>query len=405
MSKTVIIGGGIGGFTVAQELRKLQWDGDITIVDSQGLPYDRPPLSKDLLTGEKSPSDLHFVDPSWYKDNYVELLERSALSIDPSGRTVTLDDGSTIAFDNLVLATGGLPRTLGSPGFEHPEVVTLRTVTDADNLRRKLRPGVRLVIIGAGLIGAELASSATSMGAEVTLIDPAPVSLVPAVGEELARRLHDMHGTSGVAYVNSIPCSLQESSEDGAFEVEVRGQQGIIADVVVVAVGIVPEESLARSASLDFDNGVLVDADQKTSIDGIWAVGDCSRTRTNDGFLERRHEHWDNAVQCGRRAAASIAGKARPQAGAAWFWSDRYGVHVEGVGDMSLPGNTVVRLGAAGEPEVAFRLDNDSGRVVGAAAIDNSIAVRAARRMIERGSCPDPESLADRNKDLRKLAR
>ncbi|MDO5076946.1 NAD(P)/FAD-dependent oxidoreductase [Corynebacterium sp.] len=400
MTTTTIIGGGIGGFTLASELRSRGYAGAVTIIDPHGLPYDRPPLSKEILSGEKNAEQLLLAPRSWYEENNV-AIERGAVGrIDPAERMLVMEDGTTRSFDNLVLATGGVPRNI--PGFEDPTLHVLRTVDDAERLKKVLRPGVHLAIVGAGLIGAEVASSARALGAEVTLIDPAPVALVPALGEALAQRLHELHATHGVRTITGLTTAI-EHTEKG-YVISVDGQESVTADQVLMAVGIVPEERLARSAELDCDGGVLVNHAQQTSMDRVWAIGDCARTRNADGTLQRRHEHWESAVFEAQIAAASICGDELPKHGAPWFWTDRYGVHVEGVGSMTEPGTTVLRMAADGQAQVAFRV-RDDGRLAGCAAIDNGMAVRAARRLIDRQIVVDPAQLQDPSINLKKLAR
>ncbi|WJZ03615.1 NAD(P)/FAD-dependent oxidoreductase [Corynebacterium freiburgense] len=400
MSSTTIIGGGIAGFTLASELRSRGYAGEITIIDPNGLPYDRPPLSKEILSGEKNAEQLLLAPRSWYEEQGVNVVRGQVGRIAPENRELVMEDGSTRGYDNLVLATGGIPRNI--PAFEHLSVFVLRTVEDAENLKKVLTKGVHLAIVGAGLIGAEVASSARELGAEVTLIDPAPIALVPALGEELARRLHALHKANGVHTITGLTTSI-EHTEHG-YAITIDGHDAVQADYVLLAVGIVPEERLARSAGLDCDGGVLVDYAQRTSLENIWAIGDCARTRNEDGTLLRRHEHWESAVFEAQTAAASITGQELPQHGAAWFWTDRYGVHVEGVGSMTEEGETVLRPNKHGEPEVAFRVRPD-GTLAGCAAIDNGMAVRAARRIIDRRIVVAPEQLRDPNVNLKKLAR
>ncbi|MCL0245210.1 FAD-dependent oxidoreductase [Corynebacterium sp. CCM 8835] len=397
-----VIGGGVGGFTVASELRNHGYTGPVTIIDPEGHPYDRPPLSKEMLTGEKNAEQLLLAARSWYGDNDVELVRDSVVRIDPEGRKLVLEDSGDRPFHDLVIATGGLPRQLPVPGFDNPDLLVLRSIDDARALRQKLKRGTHLAIIGAGLIGAEVASSALSLGARVTLIDPAPIALVPAVGPEIAHRLHDLHAAHDVTYLQGMTTAVH--GNDGAFTIDIDGHDSVEADCVLLAVGIVAEERLAQSAELDCDGGILVDSAQRTTAYGIWAAGDCARLRTPDGHLERRHEHWESAVFEAQTAAASILGRPLPEHGASWFWTDRYGVHVECVGSMAAEGTTVVRPDADGNPGIVFRLNPD-GTMAGCAAYDNGMAVRAARRIIDRGIVAAPEKLADPGINIKKLAR
>lgn len=399
---TTIVGGGIGGFTVAQQLRNVGYEGAVAIIDEHGLPYDRPPLSKEILTGKKTAEEIRFVPDSWYDEHNVEVVQARVERIDPNNRVVVLGDGTERAFENLVLATGGQARRGATPGFTDDSVIVLRTFEDAQRLSDSLVPGARIGIIGAGLIGAEVASAARERGAEVVLIDPAPVSLVPAVGPELAERLHALHAANGVQFVNGSTTAVQY--DNGKHVLEIDGHDSIEVDQVLLCIGLIPDESLASSAELERDGGVLVDHEQRTSAPGIWAVGDCSRRRNADGSLERRHEHWEAAMHDAEAAAASIAGVAPPAESAPWFWSDRYGVHVEGVGSMTAEGTTVIRPDSEGAPVIAFRVTPE-GKLAGAAAYDDSKAVRAARRIIDRGINVDPAKLADPATSLKKLTR
>lgn len=401
MAHTIIVGGGIGGFTVAQELRGLDADAQITIIDSEGTPYDRPPLSKDVLAGKKGANELGFVADQWYADNNVEVVEGTVARVDKDANEVVLEDGREFTYDNVVLAVGGFARRGPTPGFED-EVIVLRKKADAAQLAQACQPGRHLGIIGAGLIGAEVASSARELGADVTLIDPVPVALVPAVGQDIAQRLHDLHAAHGVQFIQGMTTGVTRQGDK--LEIGIDGQDSIVVDDVLLCIGIIPHEELAQSLGLDCDGGILVDHEQRTSLPNVWAVGDCARVRNADGSLERRHEHWDSALQEGRAAAYSIAGQEAPKESASWFWSDRYGVHVEGTGSMVGEGTTVLRPDAEGKPAVAFLVGADN-KLIGAAAFDDSKAIRAARRIIDRDITVDPEQLADPSVQLKKLAR
>ncbi|MDK1361470.1 FAD-dependent oxidoreductase [Arthrobacter sp. zg-Y1219] len=401
LESVLIAGGGMAGFAAARELRSRGFGGRVTIIDPEGLPYDRPPLSKEYLLGTRSSEQILLAGEAWYQEQGIAILAGKAAGLKPDEGIVLLEDGRELAADKIVLATGAAARRLEIPGGELETVLGLRNRTDADRLRSRLHPGVRLVIIGAGLIGAETASTALAVGAEVTLIDPVDPPLVPAVGHALAQRLHRMHAARGIRAVTAVPAAIV--GDGTGYRVEVEGSTAIHADVILVGIGIVPETALATSAGLDTDNGILVDDRQRTSHPNVYAVGDAARTRHSDGTLLRRAEHWEHARNTGATAAAALLGQDLPVHGASWFWSDRHGVHVEGVGSMVGEGHTVTRE-IDGVPVASFRLAAD-GRMEGCAAIDGGFTVRAARRIIDRRILVDPARLADPGVDLRKLAR
>lgn len=401
VESVLIIGGGLSGFTVAKELRARGFAGTLSIIDPEGLPYDRPPLSKDYLAGSQDAEGIALVPADWYAENNITLITGTATALDPDAGTVTLDDGSVLAADRLVLATGGRARRLSIPGGDLPGVLELRTKQDADTLRSLLGPGVHLAIVGAGLIGAETASSARGFGAEVTLIDPVQIPLVPAIGEVLATRLHAMHAEHQVRTLTGIPEEITQDAE--GYRLRLSTGETVNADVVLVGIGITAATELAEAAGLDTDNGVLVDQRGATSHPRVFAVGDSARTRLADGTLLRRAEHWEHAMNAGSTAAAAILEQELPVHGASWFWSDRHGVHVEGVGAMHGEGEHVVRM-LDGVPIAAFRLDAQ-GLMLGAAAIDGGLTVRAARRIIDRNIKVDVLALADPATPLKKLAR
>jgi NADPH-dependent 2,4-dienoyl-CoA reductase/sulfur reductase-like enzyme len=387
-----VVGGGLAGFTVARELRSRGFDGTVRIVDPQGLPYDRPPLSKAYLSGEAS--SLHLAPAEWYAENAVEIVEDSVTKIAADRRAVVLATGSELSSDAVVLATGGQARRLAVPGADLPGVVTLRDRADADALREALVGQARVVIVGAGLIGAEVASTAVKAGAHVTLVDPVPVPLVPAVGEELAEVLHEMHAAHGVEVLRGLPGCVVA---DGRTLLVSIGDRQVAADVVLTAIGIDVDTTLADSAGLAVDGGIEVDPSGRTSRPAIWAAGDGVRIRDANGALRRRSEHWEAAMLSGTAVACGILGEAVPERPPAWFWSDRYGVHVEAVGSMAAEGTTVVR-----ERRIAFRV-TAQGVLAGCAAIDSGKELRAAKRLIIRGTRVGLDDLADPTIDLRKV--
>lgn len=390
-----IIGAGPAGFSAAAELRRRGFPGRIQLLDPDGLPYDRPPLSKAYLAGG---SDTALAEDSWYQANAVEVVSGTAVQLHPNSGTVVLAGGEEIQADAVLLATGGTARTLPVPGAEL--LHTLRTRADADALRGRLGAGKRLAIIGAGLIGAEVAATAAAAGTAVVLIDPVPVPLVPAMGPEAAAYLHSLHARNGVETLTALPVDVVP---DGAgLAVLLEDGSAVAADTVLAAVGMVPDTALAEAAGLEVDDGIVVDSAGRTSHPRAYAAGDAVRLRSG-GHLERRAEHWDAAVRSGQAAAAGILGQEPPEAAVPWFWTDRYGIHAEAVGSMTRSGSSVER-GLPGPGYMVFRVSED-GTLAGAAGIDAGNSMRAARRLIALGKPVDAAALADPKVDLRRLLR
>lgn len=398
----LIVGGGIAGVSTAVALRAGGFDGEITVVDAGEFPYDRPPLSKDYLAGSKTLRDIALQPEGWYDDHAVRLVNnRTVASLRPREGSVELSGGEVLPADRIVLATGGRAARPPIPGADGPRVHVLRTAEDADGLRSALVPGARLLVVGAGLIGAEAASTALRLRCEVTLVDPVPTPLVAAVGEDVAGWLHRMHTDRGVTTLTAGVSALTD--DGGEIRATVAGEEEARSfDVALLGVGMVPDIDLAVAAGLETDRGVVVDRGQTTSNPGVLAVGDSCRTRV-DGVLLPPAEHWEAAQQDGQRAAATILGAPPPAPTAPWFWSDRHGHHPEAAGHMS-DADTVVLRGNLGDSTVAaFGLRD--GRVVAVVAVDQPTTVKAGRRMIDRGAAPAADQLADPGVDLRKLLR
>ncbi len=434
VNSVAIIGGGVAGFTVARQLRSRGFDGEITMVEPGGLPYDRPPLSKGYLLGTQTLEQIQFEPREWFDENRVKLIEAEAVSTDAAAEhdgatktdgtveaagavnaagaapAVRLSNGDTVSADRIVLATGGSVCKLPVPGGELKEILELRTRMHADLLRESISPGTRVVIVGAGLIGAETASTLLELGADVTLVEPALPPLVQAVGPVLAEHLHAMHAGRGIDVIHDAPARIELDGPERVMTLT-DGTQ-LRADQILVGIGITPNIALAESLGLDVNDGVIVDEQQRTSNSAVYAVGDVARIRTAEGELLPRAEHWENAMHSGARAAAAILGQEPEQnlavQAASWFWSDRHGVHVEGVGSLVAGRESetqfVHRFNEDGSPQATFLLNSD-GTMAGCAAVDGGVTVRAARRIIDQGLVVPPDALADPSVPLRKLAR
>lgn len=389
--RIAVVGGGIAGVTAVRELRQAGYIGAVTLIDRGEHPYDRPPLSKAVLLGESDLDAIRLVPEKWFEENDVRLLAgRDAVRLRPGEGTVELDDGSVVAADAVLVTTGGAARPLSVPGGDLPGVHVLRTEEDARGLKAALLPGARIVVVGGGLIGAEVAASALALGCEVTLVEPVAPPLAAAVGAEIATLLHAQHGAAGIGVVADTVARVG-GGRTGLSVVTGSGES-LPADAVVAGVGLTVPTELAESAGLETDRGIVVDAEQRTSHPAVYAAGDVAVVRRPDGILHRS-EHWHAAQQGARTAAAAMLGLPLPAREPEWFWTDRHGVHVEAVGDMSGP-RRVVRGEAGAFPLTVFSLAED-GRLLGAAAVDDNRAIAAARRLIQAGRYPAPGLLAD----------
>jgi NADPH-dependent 2,4-dienoyl-CoA reductase/sulfur reductase-like enzyme len=404
----VIVGGGMAGVAAARELRAKGFDGAISIIDSAGLPYDRPPLSKDFLLGTTTADALLLALPSWYEtESVTPVTGHTAVSVDPGSptapATVTLDDGEVIAADAVILTTGATARRLPINDSGAENVHVLRTIDDAVRLRGRLGAGTRLFIVGAGLIGAEVASTASALGAQVTLIDPVSPPLGRIVGDDLATFLHEHHARNGIRSIHGTVAEFLTDAAGNCSGARLDSGELVEFDELLIGIGIVPSTGLAESAGLDVDNGILVDEWGRTSSPRVFAAGDVARVRLASGELLPRTEHWEAARVDGIAVASAVLGDSIEREPHDWFWSDRQGLHLEVVGSLTADGETVLRGEWGDEPFALFRVSE--GRLVGAASVNDSMAVRAARRLIDLGIPVDAATLADPATSLRKLVR
>jgi NADPH-dependent 2,4-dienoyl-CoA reductase/sulfur reductase-like enzyme len=386
-----VIGAGLAAVSLCAALRADGFTGRLTVVGEERChPYDRPPLSKQFLAGERDAAEIALQSPEWYADQGIDLrLGVRAAAFDASTRRVELADGTALAPDVLVLATGGRARRLSVPGGQ--TAVVLRTRADAEALRDRLAAGVRVLIVGAGLVGAEVAATATHHGCQVTLVDPGPLPMERAIGPHAARALHAQHAAHGVTVIRDGVRAIEPG------HVTLSTGLTVAADVVVAGIGIVPDVELAQDAGLDVDNGVLVDIEMRTSAPGVYAIGDIARIADS----HHRSEHWDNARRTAEVAARSILGLAPEPRRAPWFWTDRYGTHLEMTGLYDPDAQAVLRGDIeAGNGTVFYVRD---ARCVGAVSLDRPLDIRAAQRMIDRDIPVEVDRLADEGTDLRRL--
>jgi 3-phenylpropionate/trans-cinnamate dioxygenase ferredoxin reductase component len=332
--RVVVVGAGQAGVQVAESLRTLGFDGDLTLLGSEPHgPYHRPPLSKEWLTGRLDPAQLVLRAPEALQRKGIGLRTGAAVTaLHPGQHQVELADGELLDYDGLALTTGARPRLLPVPGAAAGGVVVLRSRDDATRvaagLDRCARDGLRLVVVGGGFIGLEVAAAARSRGIAVTVLEAQPRLLARALAEPLSAWYADLHAGNGVEVL--LGSSVAEIVTDGAVAVGVRVADGRVlsAGLVLVGVGADPDDALARAAGLECERGVVVDPCGRTSAPDVVAAGDCTVTRLPDGTL-RRLESVQNAVEQGKAAAAALLGLDRPFTGVPWFWSQQYDVKLQ----------------------------------------------------------------------------
>jgi NADPH-dependent 2,4-dienoyl-CoA reductase/sulfur reductase-like enzyme len=404
--RIVVIGGGLAGAKAVEALRTKGYDGSLTLIsDEPDLPYERPPLSKDYLQG-KAEFEKAVVHPAeWYKKNDVDLRRSvAAMSIDRERHQVELADGTVLAYDKLLLATGAIPRKLSLDGAGSAHY--LRSHHDSDVLKSLFGEGKRIVVIGAGWIGLEVAAAARNAGSDVTIVEMADLPLIGVLGPEMGEVFAALHRDHGVDLRLGAQLDEITVNDDGVATGVVVDGDTIEADSVIVGVGVAPEDSLARLADLEVDNGVLVDASLRTSDPDIYAVGDVANHDHPVLHRRIRVEHWANALNQPAVAAAAMLGEPNARfENLPYFFSDQYDLGMEYVGYAPKDGyaQVVVRGDTAKREFVAFWLD-DENHVLAAMNVNVWDVVDAIKPIITDRVVVDPDRLADPSVDWADLA-
>jgi 3-phenylpropionate/trans-cinnamate dioxygenase ferredoxin reductase subunit len=391
MTKILIIGAGHAGGSVAAFLRQYGHEGPIVLVGEEDAPpYQRPPLSKAWLKGEADLEALLLRPLSFYEEQGIEFRPSTvAVSVDPEAKTVAFHDGSSETYDVLVLATGSTARKLPVPGGDHPELLELRTLKDAERLKAVLGPGKRLAVVGGGYVGLEAAASARALGAEAVVIERAPRVLARVASETLSAFFTAQHRAHGVEIMTGV--EVVAVAQDG---VTLADGSVVRADAVLVGVGALACESLARSAGLRCDDGVVVDEQARTSDPAIFAVGDMTRRPIPvHGGVSYRLESVPNALEQAKQAAAAIVGRPGPAAEVPWFWSDQYDFKLQIAGLPFDADRQVVRGDPTAGGFAVFHLSGD--RVVCVEAVNAPPEFMAGKQLIGKATPVDVAKLAD----------
>ncbi len=403
-STVVIVGAGQAGGETAAELRRLQFGGEIVLIgDEPYPPYKRPPLSKAYLAGTVDEAGLYVMQHAALEKNNIRFRGGlAAKRIDRERRVLELSDGSEQRYDRLVLATGGRARPLTLPGADRPNVLPLRTMRDVQSIRDRCQPGRRVVIVGGGFIGLEVAAVLAKKGLQVTVLEGLPRVLARVTCPEVSAFFERAHREAGVDLRTGAAVAALEG-EPEVTAVRLTDGSAIPADVVIVGIGLIANTELAAEAGLEIGNGIVVDAHTRTSDPYIHAAGDC--TDHPSGFLGRRVrlESVQNAMEQGRAVAQHLMGQEKPYEMVPWFWSDQYDLKLQMVGISGGHDQVVLR----GQPDSArnftvFYLKD--GRLVACDTVSRPAEFMLAKRWVAAGARLDPAALADETVNLKTLA-
>ncbi|GAA2168558.1 FAD-dependent oxidoreductase [Pedococcus bigeumensis] len=401
----VIVGGGLAGAKGAEALRERGFEGSIVLFGSEEhLPYERPPLSKGYLKTGEGLDDAFVHDAQWYAAHDIEVRTGSTVAaIDRDARKVVTADGERTAYDRLLLATGSSPRRLTLPGHDFGGVLSLRTIEDSDRIRALMQPDAKLVFVGGGWIGLEVASAAREAGAEVVVLETLELPLVRVLGAQVAQVFADLHRQHGVDLRTSVTIEAIEGSNGAASGVRLSDGDVVPADAVVVGIGAAPNVALAEAAGLAVDNGVTADAVGRTSDPDIFVAGDLANVE--HPFLGRRVrvEHWANALNQPDLVAAAMLDQDGPEPELPYFFTDQYDLGMEYHG-MGGPDDEVVVRGSLADREfVAFWLRE--GRVVAGMNVNVWDVGDGIKALIRSRQVVDRDRLADPAVDLESIAR
>jgi len=400
----VVIGAGHAGGRAVEAMRNAGFDGEIILVGAeQHLPYERPPLSKEILQAKPDYTFPYIRPREYFDEQKIELrLGSAATAIAPSAKTVTLANAETLTYDKLLLTTGGRVRTLPLPGSDLDGVHYLRTLDEGHAIEAALGEGKNLVVIGGGFIGLEVAASARQRGGSVTVLEIADRLMGRGVPHSISQYFLDLHRGNGVEI--RLETGVERIEGDGAVSgVTTSTGERLDADIVVIGVGIIPETGLAEEADLKVENGIVVDEFCRTSAADIYAAGDV--TNHFSPFAERhiRLEAWQCAQNMAIAAAKIMCGEETAYSEVPWMWSDQFEINLQVAGLPDSWDDIVGRGDAASGSYIGFVLDG--GNISGAIALNQPRDLRLARRMMDAGKEYTAAELADESISMRDLSK
>lgn len=388
----LIVGGGLAAQRCCETLRSRGYARPIRVVGEEPhRPYDRPPLSKAVLAGERDADSLGFRPASWYVEKEIDLIVGdAAVALDPAIKTVTLDSGAVLDYDSAVIATGSRPRRLpGTEGFANTHL--LRTAEDAIRLRDALHPETRLIVVGAGFIGLEVAATARRLGCQVTVLEAAPAALGRVLMPELAEWLVELHRAEGVHVMFAAHVARFGKGRGGVDWVQLTDGSTLYCDALVLGIGIEPATDWLEGSGLQTD-GVLVDPRGRTGVADVYAAGDAARVLDPITGEHARSEHWEAAARQGSEVARAILGLEPMRPALPSFWTDQFGHRIQLVGNAAV-GDEVELAGDTAAPAFTATVRRE-GELIAGMAVNEPRAIPSLRRQIE-GSRESKERSGD----------
>ena len=400
----MLLGGGTASAAAASTLRHLGFGGRVVLISEEEVPpYERPPLSKEVLAGTMTPDETNIRTEGWYRDNDIELLLATrATSIDVDAALVETDGAGSIGYDHLLIATGGRARRL--PGLEGERIMHLRTRADSEELARRLRGGEQAAVLGGGFIGCEVAATARGLGVEVTIIEMEKQCLRAPLGERYGRIMTDIHRDKGCRLrLGERVTGVAETAGGLAISTD-RG--GLESEWLLVAAGMIPNTELAHGTGIDVNGGILVDRYCRTSVPNVYAAGDVAARRRADGSY-LRVEHHDNALRQGAVAARNMLGQEEADDTPHWFWSDQYDLTIQSLGHFDPDAAHVIRGSIEDRSFSAFQLSDSTveNMIEGVLTIGRPRDIFAARKLIGAATRVSAAQIEDLSTDLRRLGR
>ena len=403
-----VIGANLTGGAAVAGLRDRGFEGRIVLIGAEPHPpYERPPLSKAYLRGEREFDDAILHPQDWYADNDVDArFGVRATRLDTDASAIDLDDGSTVTYDVALIATGARNRTFDVPGMDLDGVFQLRTREDADRIRERARPGARAIVVGAGFIGCEVAASLRHLGVEIEVLDRGDVALQRVLGREAGGMVERLHLDHGVGFRHHAGAERFEGSPVAGLQAVITTQgERIECDLAVVGVGVEPVTDLVAGTAIQTDNGIVTDRFLRTSVPNVFAAGDVANIESGIFGRHLRVEHWDNAIKSGGVAARNMLGDLAPYDDPHWFWSDQYDVEMQYAGN-ALEWDRYLTWGSVEDRDfLGFYIHQ--GIVRGVLGVNRGRDVRRSMALVRAASPVDERELMralDEGVDLRALA-